>query len=80
MRHVQNKDGIQQRMSRGITSLMGRNAFTSNKLDDSWHMFVIADSYTLVWKQCRESFLGHVIRHIWPVHSLVTFIVGMFKG
>jgi hypothetical protein len=48
MRHVQNKDAIQQCMSRGITSLMGRNAFTSNKPDDSWHMSVIADSYTPV--------------------------------
>ena len=31
-------------LSRGITSLMGRNAFTSNKPYDSWGMSVIADS------------------------------------
>jgi hypothetical protein len=32
------------------------------------------ESYTPVWKECGESLLGHVISHIWPVHSLVTII------
>jgi hypothetical protein len=77
MWHVWNKDAAQQCIwGEASHQWWAEMHLTSNQPNDSQGTSVIADSwsYTPVWKQCRESLLGHVIGHIWPVHSLVTFI------